>query len=278
MKQTNCFSMSRLAHLCNKELAEKGRAYLMATLALYGMMAFTLVWIAYTTYPHMSPSHHYDIHLSNDPLWGIEWVVFTFALFLSGAFTASFAFAPLHGRKSRIAFLMLPATTAEKFIVRWLIYTFTFLLLFLLCFYLADWTRYLLSRLFWPDIQTLAPLPWDSLVDQGSHRYSIFRSTAHLLMGCSAYLAFQSWFLLGSVMWKRYAFLRSVVVGLVIVALYVVLWVQLDAAFPNRTMAYCLDSWTPDQVWLLLALLFLVQTMVHWTLAYLRLREEEVVE
>lgn len=76
--------------------------------------------------------------LGNDPIWQFELMIFVWAAAIMGLLSASFIMEKMKSKTNRIATLMTPATTLEKFLSRWLVFTFGYLVAFLIAFELAD--------------------------------------------------------------------------------------------------------------------------------------------
>jgi hypothetical protein len=102
----NIFNTKRFGRLFIKQLAEHYKTYLMALSVLVGVM---LVGGSFFVYLIPSPL---DI--------GTQLVLFTGLYMLAGTIFTSTIFADVSDRKKAVAYLTLPATHFEKFLVGWL--------------------------------------------------------------------------------------------------------------------------------------------------------------
>ena len=95
-------------------------------------------------------------------------------LFIGGTYYASYIMETMNTQQKRISFLMLPATSLEKFVVRGLYVTIGFFVLMMVALLLAEATRFLFQPLFdLPDVFHQSTLPYvidrlNFLVDSSS--------------------------------------------------------------------------------------------------------------
>lgn len=76
---------------------------------------------------------------------------------------------------------MLPATPFEKFFSRWWVFTVVFLVLFLLTYKLADYTRVLIFSFAYPEADCISPVSLSRLVGVADY-YTLCRR--NLDLGC----------------------------------------------------------------------------------------------
>ena len=96
--------------------------------------------------------------------------------------------------------LMIPATMFEKFFSRWLVFTFGFLIVFLIAFKLADWTRVTVYMISYPGVERYNCFYSTFLIwweKDNSGRFSMTCNYLHV--GSKCLLFAQSLFVLGSV-------------------------------------------------------------------------------
>ncbi len=74
--------------------------------------------------------------------------LFIWALWGFGCLSASFTMEKMKTKTSRTSMLMIPATPFEKFFSRWFVFTVVYLVVFLICYKLADYTRFTIYS-FW---------------------------------------------------------------------------------------------------------------------------------
>ena len=144
------FSAPRFVNLCRKEMVESWKANLLRFVMMYGIMAIAFVWNGYFRYNY--PQGMIDRGVEQDPIWYFELTIFLWAMVIMGLLSASFVMERMKTKTNRIAVLMTPATMFEKFLSRWLVFTFGFLIVFLIAFKLADWTRVMIYMVSYPEL------------------------------------------------------------------------------------------------------------------------------
>ena len=132
MTQNTIFNLSRFKNLLLKELKENKKSLLLRWLMLYGFLTITFLLAALQYYP--TSQNEYNV-------WALEMAAFIGILLVTGCASASLMMEHINTKTKRISTLMLPASSFEKFIVRWLIFVVFFLMFYWIAFYLADWTR-----------------------------------------------------------------------------------------------------------------------------------------
>ena len=121
-----------------------------------------------------------------DPIWNFELGAFVWALVIMGLLSASFIMERMKTKTNRIAMLMIPATMFEKFFSRWLVFTFGFLIVFLIAFKLADWTRVTVYMISYPELKgIIASTPLSHLVGKGQF-WTVFDDCNYFMLGVSA--------------------------------------------------------------------------------------------
>ena len=104
--------------------------------------------------------------------------------------------------------LMVPATPFEKFFSRWFVFTVVYLVVFLISYKLADYTRLIIYSLAYPEKDFIAPVALSHLA--GDKKYYTLCNTG-LQFGAlmSGYFFVQSLFVLGSSIWPKNSFLKT---------------------------------------------------------------------
>lgn len=134
-------------------------------------------------------------------------------------FSVSQTFSNLRTKQMRIASLMLPATNLEKYLSRLLQSTLGYAVAFFAAFVLADLTRMLLFPLLGHSFGSLVPYLTESLFNGFPWTVSQLNETDYgivgwwwLALGVSYVLWLLSYYLLGSAVFRRRAFLYSLLV------------------------------------------------------------------
>ncbi|MDR0891279.1 MAG: hypothetical protein LBN24_01520 [Mediterranea sp.] len=274
------FSMSRFALLCKKDLMENWKKNLFRLIVMYGALTIIFLWYGYFNYKSFDCIVDQPLAavFSNleDSQCSFEMVALVWTLFLMGTISASFLMEPMKTKTSRIAELTLPATPFERFIVRWLVFTVGFLLVYFLLFRLADWTRVAVFSIAYPKADAIRSLPmFDYLVGSQTGHWTLVPGALQLWLLILLYLFVQSLFVLGSALWPKNAFLKTFAVGFILFVVYAlivtgeVMWLtDRHTSLPN--------FWTLTTSWGAIGVLS-VLTIFCWTLAYFRFKESEVI-
>ncbi len=258
------FSFTRLGLLIKKQWADHSRIYALAIIAVFGLMAIAL--------------YLWSISRNQDP--ESSYVILFVGLFVSGSIFASMTFADLSQRTTGIYWLSVPATHAEK-LVCGIIYTQVFFnALVVASFFILQ-----------PIFVSMASADQHTVMrfHDAPARAEFDRVMFYISLG---YLAVQTLFLLGSVYFQRFAFIKTVVSVLVVMLLFFLFMRYLILpGFPehghiegdvngvqeNGPYGYQISYSFPD--WLISTLKFAVKYIwapVFWVATYFRLKEKEI--
>lgn len=270
MKDT-FFSLPRFMNLCRKEMVESWKQNVLRMVLMYGVMAIVMVWNGYFQYNYV-----YD-H-TEDPAWIFLLVVFACALYVFGCLSASFTMEKMKTKTSRIAVLMTPATPFEKFFSRWLIFTFVFLVVFLLTYKLADYTRVLIYSLAYPEKDYITPVDLVHLVGNADYN-TLCRTNLEFGVCTAIYFFIQSLFVLGSSIWPKNSFLKTFTAVIITGIVYVLTIVFLKQMLLRNDRSYpSLSGIMSDELFFSLQIgVFAFFTLLNWTLAYFRFKESEII-
>lgn len=273
MTHDTFFNLHRFVGLCRKEMVENWKVNLLRSVMTYGLLTIIFLWSGYFKY--------YDIELRNlpeiDPAWRGELNTFLVGIVAWGCISASFMMERMKTKTNRIASLMTPATMFEKFFSRWLIYTIGFILMFVIAFKLADWTRVAVYSLQYPDIEAIAPASLFHLVGNSEIYYSPFNNCTEFLMALSLYFMSQSFFVLGSAVWPKNAFIKTFVAGIAINVVYsMVAGAFGKMVFPEHYHMSNMNL-SDETMCNIVTAFCAVMTLFNWTLAYFRFKESEII-
>lgn len=271
------FSMSRFMGLCRKEMVESWRANVLRVVMMYGIMTIAFVWNGYFQYN--SPENLLKRGVTNDPIWQFELIVFLWAIIIMGLLSASFTMERMKTKTNRVAMLMTPATMFEKFLSRWLVFTFGFVIVFLIAFKLADWTRVLVYMISYPELKSIiAATPLSHLVGDTREYWTAFQTCDGFMLGVSAYFFAQSLFILGSSIWPKNAFVKTFTAIVVIAIIYVSIGAALTKMlFEARGVHGINQSISDDTMMWLSITFFFVMALFNWVVAYFRFKESEII-
>jgi len=277
------FSFARWRLLVAKQWAEHRRRYLIALLAIAGLIAaWEAFLIGMSAYAPLDSVMQFGTYMSG--LWFI------------GCLYASTLFADLGTRTQALPWLSLPASHLEKLLCALLFGVPGFFIAYTLVFYLVDipmvhWANTILSHhpRNWPGSDQPIPpsLVYNFITAAGSPA-----PEKDFRLLTAGYFAVQSAFVLGSVYFSRFAFFKTVVAILLFVlatAVFqrLVIYPLLPAGWSNNVL-----HWTQEMneretplsevrlAWPIEPALILVMQFglvpFFWLVTWFRLKEKEV--
>lgn len=270
------FSAPRFVSLCRKEMVESWKANLLRFVMMYGIMAIAFVWNGYFQYNH--PEGLINRGITQDPIWTFELGAFVWALVIMGLLSASFIMERMKSKTNRIAMLMTPATMFEKFFSRWLVFTFGFLIVFLIAFKLADWTRVAVYTVSYPELKDIiTSTPLSHLVGKGQF-WTVFDDCNYFMLGVSAYFFAQSLFVLGSSIWPKNSFVKTFSAIVVVAIIYIAIGSALaKILFEARGVRGVNQDISDEAVTLWTTIIFFGMAIFNWVVAYFRFKESEII-
>ncbi|MBN8859260.1 MAG: hypothetical protein J0H29_12785 [Sphingobacteriales bacterium] len=263
----NTFSFSRLGLLIKKQWFDNSRLYILSALALIGLLTliFTIWWLA----------NRYDYRFSE----ASTNIIFLIVLFVSGLVFASTTFGMLGDKAKGIYWLNVPATALEKLVCGFFYSCFVFMILYITSFWLIKHITFFLIEL----------NPKNELI-RTTHNDIFERVVKPNLL--YTFFALQALFMLGSVYFEKFSFIKTILIILFISFLFVMFCMFLGNNLlpPNfgvkgfsefrvyddnyqGTKIYHLASWIGD---LIESLAKFIWVPVFLTVAYFRLKEKEI--
>jgi len=276
------FNFARWWLLVSKHWSENRKRYLLFLLAIGGLEFGWFFFILLVS----------NLTLL-DPF--LQFSAYYIGLFLVGCLYASTLFSELSSKREGTSYLALPASHLEKLLCALFFGVLLFFTAYTLVFYLVDIPMVHLSNSLLEKYPRNFP---NTTVRVGPNIvYNIFTAQQgpipekeyHLFL--FAFFAAQAVFILGSVYYTRYAFIKSIIAALVCFAIYVV--------FESKVIRLLLPpgwhsdffSWThydpndhPDKLiylpkFLESSLLFSIKVLppvILWAITYFRLKEKEI--
>jgi hypothetical protein len=268
------FSFNRFSLLVSKHWADNKKRYLLSVIAFIGLL---LAWFVFTLLVD-----------SGAPMGkGLQMVTFFFSLFAVGSFYASQYFRDLGSRARGINFLLVPASAFEKILCALLYTVVLFFIVFTSVFYLVDVLMVSAANSFLasdiPDhekglvnVFEAASIPFDQ------------KSTLNALL---IFFAIQAAFLLGSVYFAKYSFIKTIISGFVVFFIvfcfvFFVYDMMPDGSYTNGFLtSYIIKSNGKNDYlvsvprWLGQLLHYLLVygiTPFLWIVTYFRLKEKQV--
>jgi hypothetical protein len=193
------FSFRRFSLLVAKHWADNKRRY---SLSAIGFVLLLIVWFILTILLEPGNPMNQEVQI----------LTFFFSLFGIGAFYASQYFRDLGSKSKGINFLLVPASAFEKILCSLLFTVIIFFTVFTAAFYLVDVLMVTVADQF-----LLANDP-----ERQKGVVNVFRAAIVIFDGVSVayiliiFLTVQSIFVLGSVYFAKYSFVKTVITGFVI--------------------------------------------------------------
>jgi hypothetical protein len=268
------FSFNRFSLLVAKHWADNKKRYLLSVIAFIGLL---IAWFIFTLL--VDPGDAIGK--------GMQMTTYFFLLFAVGSFYANQYFRDLGSRARGINFLLVPASAFEKILCGLLYTVVLFFVVFTSAFYLVDALMVSIAEGFLAvntpekdkglvNIFEAASLPFDD------------QSGINILL---IFFAIQSAFLLGSVYYAKYSFIKTIISGFVVFFIIFCFVYFLSDLMPKGEyangflMSYRIDNQDKDDYlvripgWLGQAVYFLLMygtTPFLWIVTYVRLKEKQV--
>ena len=131
--QNDLFSFPRFKAYLRKLWHERWRRLALAVGVLFGILLVIEFWVAFTHYYDVSLAYVSTDYAKNDI------ILFSALICLvGGSISATQMFTDGQQKGGRIHVLTTPVSTLEMWLSRWLIYVLGFVVVFAVCFYVAD--------------------------------------------------------------------------------------------------------------------------------------------
>lgn len=266
------FSLPRFMNLCRKEMVENWKSNVLRIVLLYGVMTLVMIWNGYFEY------NRFNVDSKTDPMEVFLLITFMWSLWGFGCLSASFTMGKMKSKTSRLSVLMTPATPFEKFFSSWLVFTIGYLVVFLITYKMADYTRVVVYSFAYPEMKSIVPVDLGHLVGKGDY-YTLCRTDLGFLTLIAGYFFFQSCFVLGSAVWPKNSFLKTFAAGTIITIVYLLVAKILGHFLFLNNIASSLISNSPSEEAFLTLLFFVCvfMALLNWVLAYLRFKESEII-
>ncbi|UIR56948.1 hypothetical protein LZQ00_03815 [Sphingobacterium sp. SRCM116780] len=270
---SNQLNFNRLFALIRRQWITIGRIYLMALVIIGG------IFLAF----YGDNLRQYYNEISTNPQAGTEVLEFRPMLFkILGLFfvtiISSSYFSDL-GQKAKAIFeLMIPASRLEKFLAAIFYTVIVSLGSYLLLFFLIDYAFVSHLRSIGSSITTKTLYNGDqSVVDNWTYFFKIERQRFVAYFYFLPFLL-NGIFLLGSISFKNFQYIKTAISMIVYVGVWVVTLVSVMKVITDNTINVTNDGYFQNQehVFQLMMIIGIVLTFIFWGLAFLRLKEKEV--
>lgn len=278
------FNPARFGMLLNLHWMENRKKYLLGLLAIGGLI---FAWYAFMlTMDDRDPFSFF-----------VQFTTYYCGLYFVGCLYASTLFSPLGSKAYGIHFLSVPASHFEKLLCAILFGVFLFFIAYTLIFYVVDIPMvHLANRV---NLQRHGLLPGNKEGVGTMEVYNMFTENGlpvpeiHYHIFSLGFFAVQSTFILGSVYFIRYGFIKTIVSVLFFFSLEVIFYVKgvMDHVVPegwhqDGPLRWMKNNTTPETGsiillphWFEITLIILLQfglPFVFWFITYFRLKEKEL--
>ncbi len=247
------FDLKRFSLLVSKHWADNKKRYALSVLAYLGLL---MAWFVFTV------AMGDDMRMSHDVQMG----TYFFSLFVVGTLYASQYYRHLGSRARGINFLLVPASTFEKFLCSLLYTVVLFFVVLTAAFYVVDFLMVTLFNAF-TDTASTAGKATVSNVFKADLLDAHDSTSINLLL---VFFAVQAAFLLGSAYFNKYNFLKTVIclfITFLLVAGFIILFHE--KIFPDDNVP----------AWMLQLLAFLIKYVIApvlWIFTYISLKRKQV--
>lgn len=275
MIKNNFICIKRFTLLYKKDFIENWKTMLLRFVMLYAIMAIIFSFIGLSEFKSRTNYNYNPSNGDNNYL-----IPATFIFWGFGCLFASLMMEKMKDKTKRIAYLMTPATNFEKFFSRFLPAVVVFIIAFFVAFKLADYTRIAILSIRYPEFNITAVNITQGLCSQnpGAMTDNWMEFTALF----SVYLFFQSLFILGSTLWYKNPFIKTLATGIAITLLFYAVDALLVNSLFNESQLfsvgdYCreiIEKWTTRRN---IIFLFSVLTLFNWVISYFRFKDSEII-
>ena len=282
MSTNNCFSFSRLGMVMKRDLMENGKKNLYRFLGPYA--GFLLVIL----FCYMIKCDYFSFQTT-------MLSAFTLILVFGGYYTASSIMENMSTQQDRISFLMLPASSMEKFITRALYVTLGFALTIFIALLLAEATRFLFLPLFnLPEEyhQSVLPFMWEELTRFQSMKFAGEGADESYTIGVMTNVIgwlilfwSHSFFILGGCYWQKHPFWKTLGVIMLVNHLLGLMGILLVQSLEDVNWNINVEwleanfSWvTIEGILSFLIVLFTCLLALNWWLSYRYFKRSQVIK
>ncbi|MBS0026429.1 hypothetical protein ACTJJ0_08645 [Chitinophaga sp. 22321] len=271
MQANNIFNFRRMQLYLQKHFADQLRFYLMGAVATFGLVTLIGILLVLT-------HNHFDKISDIVPFYYV-------GLFAGGLLFTSRSFNELAHKEKGVDFLLLPASQFEKFLTLFLISTIGFFLFYHISFYLSV------------NIVEKVQIAVNGLHVQNDYKF--LSDPDEKVYVYYVYFVLQAIFLFGATCFHKYSFIKTVLCvllflfGLFLINSVIVtllfgwkseIWkssipfvmvhkMEVSGRLVHGGGSYLIPRWLLDAYAFILRFIF---APVFWTLAYFRLKDQEI--
>lgn len=268
----NTLNSNRLSMLIQRQWIEFGKIYLMSLAVLAGIFIAFYGYSIYEVYRQNADNHALQSMLSFRPYLFV-FMGLLFITIISGTYFSNL------GQKPKAIFeLLLPASKLEKFFVAIFYTTILTTVSYLLIFFLVDlgFVSYIRSNFSSSYSYFDEESGREVVVDQLMFFYKQEINPKVYLMTFLPYLL-SALFLLGSIMFTKFQYIKSAVLLTVYILLYILFMLKVIQFFTQDTIRISEGVFSEEvNILRVICVLGVLVTVAVWGIGYLRLKEKEV--
>lgn len=258
------FDKHRLRALWDIELHEDVRQFGIKLLVGLGIILAIVVFVTYITYYPEEPRNYYP----SDSAAATEESIFTLGLYVLGCISATYIAAPLGKKDTAISMLMLPASNAEKFLLRFLVFVPGFFICYYLGIVFIDFCHYAVA---------LIKGAHHSCIQSGVASSFFMPSSIGDFIIFLTFFLIQSAFALGSSLWPKHGIRNTVGAVFLLTTLYSIFYTILASIFPFKDIINYGYDFDFDIIRIIWIFGLLVMTITNYVLTYYRIKEAEII-
>lgn len=262
------FCTQRFGAYFKAYLASNRRTLLLSMLSIPVVFLIFGACLGYDADPRMAGD-------SFDYAWRAQSSLALIALYLFGAASASKFYSAMGSKEKRLSTMLVPASQLEKFLTYFILYIVAFYVVFYISFFIGDRFRVLCAHIFTPNGAYAESLPLRDIFI-----FLPFKSVLANTIIYSSVIAIQALFALGSILWMKNSFLKSLIAYFVISSVAGVLTLCSANIFfhnaftvPRRLIPIHTES---GAAWTVGIISAIITILLYW-LTYRRSRETEIV-
>lgn len=258
MNTDNIFSPSRTMWLMKKYFIENRGTLLMSGAFVTLVMTLIAVINGLSTMHGSYPDSGIGTEI------GFMLVAFGF----TGSLIASSAFRQMWDSKSATGVLMTPATAFEQCLVRWIAVVPAFILWSLASAMFADWVKYVMANYIFGG--EVCMIPWLRVLGVVE-----IEGAVNIYLVLLIFLVNQSFYFLGSVVWRKHNFVKTFFVVGLLFMIYFCASAMVADSYTNP--GYVSMGGRDFILYAPFQILLWLTVIINYTLTVMRLRESEII-
>lgn len=277
--KNNIFDFGRFMLVLKKDVAENWRKQAIIALSLFGVMLIFYMFNSISDYQQISynlSAADYAEKLNREYVsYGTIMFILTFLAYIS------LMMDPISSKRKRTTYLIFPASSFEKFLVRAIQHTLGFLITFFVAFYLMDIVRVAICSVSFPDMDVrFIDL---KAVFGSEHNKAIFSDWNTFIFAFSWFVLALSLFALGSTFWQKNAIVKNAVAFFILLFVFFSYNALLTRTLSDSENVYHNAFLNPNIFFeessssIMIPICFALSAAC-WVLAYFRFKETEIIQ